>query len=389
MRKKLFLIVACVAIFAVGALTAGCGGAKKQDPNEIRIGANFELTGGVANYGRQCLEGIQLAVKEVNEAGGLLGGRKIRLIVADNKSEPAESTNAITKLIRQDNVVAVLGPATSSATLATVQVAHDNRIPVISPSATNARVTFDNGEVRPFIFRACFIDPLQGSIMANFARNTLGARTAVIYIDNSADYSKGLAAAFEEMFVQKGGRILSQEAYLQRDQDFRPTLTRIRGLNPDVIFLPGYYEEVSRILRQARELGIDTVFLGGDGWGDPALVEMAGAAALNNAFFCNHFSLHDTDPNVIKFIEAVRKEYGKDPSGFNALGYDAAMLLFDAITRAGSTDSVAIRDALAATEDLLLATSKVTIDERHNPIKSAVIIELRDGEQLFKEKIYP
>jgi branched-chain amino acid transport system substrate-binding protein len=393
MRKK-FLTFAVAALFAAGALTAGCGGgakkeAAKAEDNEIRVGINFELTGGVANYGRQCLEGIQLAVKEVNDAGGLLGGKKIRLIIADNKSEPAESTNAITKLIRQDKVSAVIGPATSSATLATVQVANDNKVPVISPSATNERVTFDNGQTRPFIFRGCFIDPFQGTIMANFAQKTLGAKTAVIYIDNSSDYSKGLAKAFEELFVKNGGKILSQEAYLQRDQDFKSTLTKIKSLNPDVIFLPGYYEEVSKILRQARELDIHTPVLGGDGWGNPELVEMAGKAALNNAYFSDHFSLQDNDPNVIKFIEAMKKEYNKEPSGFNALGYDTARLLIEAIKRANSSDPQKIRDALAQTKGLALATSTVTIDERHNPIKSAVIIELKDGQQLFKEKINP
>ncbi|MDR1702649.1 MAG: ABC transporter substrate-binding protein [Sporomusaceae bacterium] len=393
MRKK-FLALAVAALFVFGAFIAGCGGstggstANQANDNEIRIGANFELTGGVANYGKQCLEGIELAIKEVNDAGGI-NGKKLRLIVADNKSEPAESTNAITKLIKQDKVSVVLGPAISSATLATVQVAQDNKVPVITPSGTSEKITFDNGQVRPFIFRTCFIDPLQGTIMATFAQKSLNAKTAVLYIDNSSDYSKGLAKAFEELFVKNGGQILGQEAYLQKDQDFKSTLTKIKALNPDVVFLPGYYEEVSKILKQARELGITASFLGGDGWDDPKLVEIAGPEALNNSFFSNHYSSQDTDPNVVKFVAAVKKEYNKEPSGFIALGYDTAGLLVDALKRANSTDPQKIRDALEQTKDLVLTTSKVTIDSHHNPIKSAVIIEMKDGKQVFKEKINP
>ncbi|HWR42877.1 ABC transporter substrate-binding protein [Sporomusa sp.] len=386
MRKKL-VAVAMSTLLMAGAL-AGCGGGPKEDANVIKIGGNFELTGGVANYGKQAVNGIQLAIKQANAAGGVMG-KQITLVLADNKSEAAEATNAITKLITQDKVVAVFGPATSSNTLATVQVSQDNKVPVITPTGTNEKITVDNGKTRPYAFRSCFIDPLQGTIMANFASNTLKAKTAVVYIDSSSDYSKGLSQSFEALFTQNGGKILGKEAFLQKDQDFKSTLTKIKALNPDVIYLPAYYEEVGKILKQAREMGITAPFLGGDGWDDPKVVEIAGVAPLNNTFFSNHYSSQDTDPNVVKFIEAYKKEYNQEPSALAALGYDAGLLLIDAIKRANSTDPAKIREALEQTKNLQLSTGTVTIDANHNPIKSAVVIEMKDGKQMFKEKVTP
>lgn len=386
MRKKL-LAVAMSTLLMAGAL-AGCGGGAKQDANVIKIGGNFELTGGVANYGKQAVNGIQLAIKQANASGGVLG-KQISLVLADNKSEAAEATNAVTKLITQDKVVAVFGPATSSNTIATLQVSQDNKIPVITPTGTNEKITVDNGKTRPYAFRSCFIDPLQGTIMANFASNTLKAKTAVMYIDNSSDYSKGLAKSFETVFTQNGGKVLGQEAFLQKDQDFKSTLTKIKALNPEVVFLPAYYEEVGKIVKQAREMGMNMPFIGTDGWDDSKVVEIAGAAPLNNTFFSSHFSSQDTDPNVVKFVEAYKKEYNQEPSVFSALGYDAGLLLIDAIKRANSTDPAKIREALEQTKNLQLSTGIVTIDANHNPIKSAVVLEMKDGKQMFKEKITP
>ncbi len=387
MRKKL-LAVAVSTLMMAGAL-AGCGGGAKQEAaNEIKLGGNFELTGGVANYGKQAVNGIQLAIKEANASGGVLG-KQIKLVLADNKSEAAEATNALTKLITQDKVVAVFGPATSSNTIATVQVSQDNKIPIITPTGTSEKITVDNGKTRPYAFRSCFIDPLQGTIMANFASNTLKVKTAVMYIDNSSDYSKGLAKSFETVFTQNGGTILGQEAFLQKDQDFKSTLTKIKALNPEVVFIPAYYEEVGKILKQAREMGMNMPFIGTDGWDDAKVVEIAGAASLNNTYFSSHFSSQDTDPNVVKFIAAYKKEYNQEPSVFSALGYDAGLLMIDAIKRANSTDPQKIRDAIEQTKDLQLSTGIVTIDANHNPIKSAVVIEMKDGKQVFKEKITP
>jgi branched-chain amino acid transport system substrate-binding protein len=389
--KKQFMLT-LVVLLSMGLLLAGCGGdkAKPAAPasNEIKIGGNFELTGGIANFGKQTVNGIQMAFKEINAAGGV-NGKQLKLILADNKSEPAEATNAVTKLITQDKVVAVLGPVASSNVLATLQVAQDSKIPVLTATGTNEKITVDGGKVRPFAFRGCFIDPFQGKVMANFASNTVKAKTAVIYVDQSSDYSKGLKQSFEETFVKNGGKVLSTEAFLQKDQDFKATLTKIKALNPEVIFIPAYYEEVGKIVKQARELGINIPLLGTDGWDDPKVVEIAGAKSLNNTYFSNHYSSQDTDPAVVKFVAAYKKEYNQEPSALAALGYDSGLMIADAIKRAGSMEGAKIAEALAKTKDLKVSTGILTIDANHNPVKSAVVIEMKDGKQTFKTKVNP
>ena len=389
--KKRWTILGGLAIAMSIALT-GCGGGEKAKPaaqtNEIKIGGNVEMTGGVANYGNQALSGMKLAFKQVNASGGVLG-KKINLILADNKSEPAEAANATTKLITQDKVSIVMGPIVSSNVLATVKIAEDNKVVVMTPTGTNEKITVDNGKVHPFAFRACFIDPFQGRVMANYATKSLKVKTAVIYIDSSSDYSKGVAAAFEETFVKNGGKIVGKEAFLQKDQDFKATLTKIKALNADIVFIPAYYEEVGKIVKQARELGINHPLLGTDGWDNPKVVEIAGAAALNNTFFSNHYSSQDSDPNVRKFIEAYKAEYKEEPSSMAALGYDAAMIVVDAIKRANTTDAAKVKEAMEQTKNLQVSTGIVTMDSNHNPIKSAVVIEMKDGKQTFKEKINP
>jgi branched-chain amino acid transport system substrate-binding protein len=373
----------------MSAMLAGCGGAAKQEAQEIKVGGNYEMTGGIANFGQQTTNGIKLAFKEVNAAGGVLG-KKINFIIADNKSEPSEATNAITKLITQDKVVTVLGPVSSSNVLATAQVAQDNKIPVLTATGTNPKVTVDNGKVRPYIFRACFIDPFQGKVMSDFATKTLKAKTAAIYIDNSSDYSKGLADVFEKEFTAAGGKIVAKEAFLQKDQDFKATLTKIKAQNPEVMFVPAYYEEVGKIVKQSRELGMTIPMMGTDGWDDPKLVEIAGPAALNNTYFSNHYSPQDKDPNIVKFVEAYKKEYnGQEPSALAALGYDSAVMLIDALKRANSTEPGKIRDALEQTKNLQVSTGILTLNANHDPVKSAVVIEMKDGKQVFNAKVNP
>ena len=281
-----------LTVLMLTSVVAGCGGDKKPAPAaaaDIKLGANFELTGGQATFGQSSLNGVKLALKEVNATGGVIG-KKITLVVADNKSEPSESTNAITKLITQDKVVAVVGAVTSSATLAASPVAHANKIPFVSNTSTNPKVTLEDGKVKPFAFRACFIDPFQGTVMANFASKSMKVKTAAIYVDQSSDYAKGLAQFFEEGFVKAGGKIISKEAYLQKDKDFKSTLTKIKASNPETIFVPGYYEEVGLIVKQARELGYNGPMIGGDGWDSPKLVEIAGKDALIITFFSFHYA---------------------------------------------------------------------------------------------------
>lgn len=387
MSKRWLIVFSIVTSVLLAAVLSGCGGAK-QEAKDIKIGGNLELTGGIATFGQSTANGIKLAMKEMNAAGGVLG-KQLTFISADNKSEPSESTNAITKLITQDKVVAVLGAVASSNTLAASQVAQDNKVPFVSTSSTNPKVTVDGGKVKDYAFRVCFIDPFQGTVMANFAAKSLKAKTAAIYIDNSSDYSKGLAQFFEEAFVKNGGKIVAKEAFLQKDQDFKATLTKIKATNPEVIFIPGYYEEVGKIVKQARELGITVPLLGGDGWDSPKLVEIAGAAALKNGFFSNHYSPEDKDPRVVKFVEAYKKEYGQVPDALAALGYDAALMIADAIKRANSTEPAKIKDALAQTKNLQVVTGVITLDANHDPVKSAVVIEMKDGKQIFKEKVNP
>ena len=389
MTKKSFTITVLMLVLAmVSSFITGCSSKTAVNSNDIKIGANIELTGSVANYGEQALSGLKLAVKEVNAAGGVLG-KQITLVVADNKSEPSEATNATTKLITQDKVVAIIGPAVSSNFLAASQVAQDNKIPALTPTGTNEKITFENGKVKPYSFRSCFTDPFQGTVMANFAANSLKAKTAAIYIDSSSDYSKGLAEVFEKVFTQNGGTIVAKEAYLQKDSDFRAGLTKIKSTNPETVFIPGYYEEVGKIVKQSRELGIQIPLLGTDGWTDGKLVEIAGVDALNNTYYSNHFSAQDKDTNVAKFVEAYKKEYGKEPSVFAALGYDAGLLMIDAIKRAGSAEPQKIRDALENTKNFQASTGLLSLDANHNPIKTAFILARQNGVEMFKEKINP
>ena len=385
-KKRLRMAGMLLGITMLGSVFAGCGGEEAANSNEIKVGANFEITGNVANYGTTARDGFKLAIKEANEAGGI-DGKQIVIVEADNKSDPAESANAATKLISDDKVVAIVGPATSGAVQAESQIATENKIPIITPCATSPDITVENGQVKEFVFRGCFIDPLQSNTMANFAANELKAKTAVIYLDSSTDYSKSLAEVFKNKFEALGGKVVMQEAFVAKDQDFKAALTNIKTANADVIYIPAYYEEVGKIVKQARELGITQPILGTDGWDDTKVVDIAGADALNNTYYVTHYI--DTDPDAKAFVDAFTKEYGHAPGVFAALGYDAGKMLVDAIKRAGSTDPVAIQKALAETKDLQVGTGKLTVDANHNLIKNAFIIEMKDGVKTLKERVTP
>ncbi len=386
-KKSGRLLTALLGTALLAGVFAGCGGGNTAEQSDtVKIGANFEMTGNVANYGNASLEGLKLAVKEANEAGGV-NGKKLELVQVDNKSEASEAVNAATKLISEDNVKVIVGPAVTANVIAESQVATDNQIPVLAPDATSPAVTVEDGKVKEFIFRSCFIDPQQGSVMAKFAADNLKAKTAVVYIDNSSDYSKSLGQVFKERFEVAGGKVVMTEAFLQKDQDFKAALTKIKTANADVIFVPAYYEEVGKIVKQARELGITAPILGTDGWDDVKVADIAGADALNNTFFSTHYS--DKDESVKGFIDAFTKEYNHAPNVFAALGYDAGKLLVDALKRAGGDDPVKIKDAIAATKDLQVGTGVITMDEHHNPIKQAVILENKGGDRVMVAKIMP
>ena len=392
-KFKLASMLACGIL--ASALFTGCGGGdtgssgggdNKASGDEIVVGANFELTGNHAQYGANANNGFKLAIKEINDAGGIKG-KKIKIVEADAKSEAAESVNAATKLISDDKVVALVGPAVTANVIAESQVATDNKIPVIAPAATNPDVTVENGKVKPFIFRACFIDPQQSEVMAQFARKDLMAETAVLYLDSSSDYSKSLGKIFKEKFEADGGTVVMEEAFLAKDQDFKAALTKIKTANANVIFVPAYYEEVGKIVKQARELGITCAILGTDGWDDSKVVDIAGKEALNNTFFCTHY--FEGDAEVQGFINAYKKEYNQEPNVFAALGYDAGKMLINAIERDG-TDSEKIRANIETIEDLMVGTGKITMDPAtHNPIKGIVVIENKDGVRTLRTKIAP
>ncbi|ULT56977.1 ABC transporter substrate-binding protein [Neobacillus drentensis] len=390
MRKRKLAGI-CMSFMVAAGVMAGCNSSASSDGEKggtIKIGANLELSGGVASYGQSAKEGIELAIEEINKKG--IDGKKLELVTVDNKSDAAEATSGALKLATQDKVAAMIGAATSTNTLAQVQIAQDNKIPLITPTATNATITYKDGKLNDFVFRTCFIDPFQGTVAANFATNDLKVKNAAVLIDSSSDYSKGLAAAFKKAFKANGGKIVAEEAYVAKDTDFHATLTRIKAAKPDYVFLPGFYEEVGLIVKQAREVGITVPFMGGDGWDSPKLVDIAGADPLKNTYITNHYSSGDSDKKVQEFVSAFKAKYGgKSPDAFGALGYDTVYFLADAIKRAGSSDPKKIQKALEETDGLQLVSGKVKLDNHHDPIKAAVILEYVNGQQQYKTKVNP
>ena len=391
MKKKWAKMFMASTLLA--GILAGCSGAPKSsgsDSKTIKVGVNLELSGGVASYGESLENGIDIAVDEINKAGGVKG-KKLEIIKVDNKSEAAEATNGAIKLTSQDKVTAIIGAATSGDTVAQAQIANDTKTILLTPSGTSPNVTVgDNGKLNEFVFRTSFIDPFQGIVAANFATKELNLKNAAIFADSASDYAKGLAASFKETYEKAGGKVVAEEAYVAKDTDFRATLTRIKAKNPEFIFIPGYYEEVGLIVKQAREMGITVPLMGADGWDSPKLVELAGADALNNTFITNHYTSEDPDKNIQKFVTTYKEKFkGESPNAFNALGYDTVYLLADAIERAGSTDTAKIKEALEKTKNLSRITGTITIDKDHNPIKSATVLEYKDGKQVFNTKVNP
>ncbi len=351
---------------------------------DILVGEYGSLTGGQATFGQSTHNGIMLAVDELNTAGGV-NGRKIRVLTEDDQSKPEEAPTAVTKLISQNNVIAVLGEVASSASLAAGPVCQSNKIPMITPSSTNERVT----QIGDYIFRMCFIDPYQGEAMANFVSKQLGMKKAAILLDVRSDYSTGLGANFERVFVANGGQIVAKQSYSQGDSDFRSQLTTVRAANPDVIFVPGYYNDIGQIATQARDLGMKQPLAGGDGWESPKLFEIGGKA-LDGCFYSNHYHVDDPAPVVRTFVQKYRERYGVVPDALAALGYDAARVLGDAIKTAGTTDGPKLRDAIAATKNFSGVTGMITLGPDRNPIgKKLAILEIRNNTTILKGTVDP
>jgi branched-chain amino acid transport system substrate-binding protein len=350
---------------------------------QIKIGAVTCLTGELSTFGVSSRQGAKLAQEDVNAAGGVLG-QPIELIVEDNGSKAGEAATITRKFISQDKVVAILGDLTSSATMEGAPLAQAAKTPLLTPSATNVAIT----KIGDYIFRSCFIDSFTGKIMARFALDRLKAKQAIILTDVKQDYSVGLSDVIRQYFAENGGKITNSISYSSGDTDFRAQLTQVRIAHPDVVFLPGYYHEAALILRQSRQLAIDCPFVGGEGWDSPALVEIAGKSADGN-YYTNHFSAADPSPRVQKFVQTYQAKYKAVPDALAALWYDGARLLFQAVQRAGSTDSAKIRDALASTRDFDGVTGRISIDENRNASKPAVILKIENGELKMVQQITP
>ncbi len=380
----------CLGCVVLAILIPGCGegggggGAASGGGATIKVGEYASMTGKEATFGQSSHSGTLLAVEEVNAAGGVLG-RKLELITEDTQSKAGEPATVVRKLITRDQVVAVLGEVASSRSLEAAPIAQQFKVPMISPSSTNPKVT----EVGDYVFRVCFIDPFQGTVMANFAWNTLKVRKVAVLTDVKSDYSLGLAQFFKERFQQLGGTLVIDQSFSGGDKDFKAQLTAIKASGPDGLFIPAYYTDVGLIARQAKELGINFPLFGGDGWESPKLIELGGEA-IEGKFYSTHYSPEDPSPAVKEFVKRFQARFnGEVPDAMAALGYDSVMVLVDALKRAGSTEGPKLRDALAATKDFDGVTGRTAMDAQRNATKAAVIITVKNGQFAFVEKINP
>jgi branched-chain amino acid transport system substrate-binding protein len=359
------------------------GGTPGVTADTILIGEIGSLTGSEATFGISTRNAIELALREVNAAGGVKG-RKIEIRVYDNQSKPEEAANAANRLINQDQVLLILGEVASSNSIAMAQKAQPAKVPMISNASTNPKVT----EIGDYIFRVCFIDPFQGYVMAKFARENLRFTKVAVLRDLGAAYSQGLADVFERKFTEMGGKIVAQETYTKGSTDFRSQLTAVKRAQPDGIYIPGYYNDIGLIARQARELGITAKLMGGDGWDSEKLFELGGAA-VEGSYFSNHYSPDDPNPRIQKFIADYKAAFGGVPDSLAALGYDAAMVAVDAMKRAPSLDRAAVRDAIAATKNFPGVTGTITLDDKRNATKPAVVLEVGKGKTKYVATIAP
>jgi branched-chain amino acid transport system substrate-binding protein len=369
-------------LLLVAGLFAAAAAARADDV--IKVGEYSSLTGKEASFGQSSHKGITMAIEELNASGGVLG-RKLELITEDNQTIPGQSATAAKKLIAREKVIALLGEVSSGRSLEAAPIAQSNHVPMIAPASTNPKVT----QVGSYIFRVCFIDPFQGTVMAKFAFEELKARRVAVISSVSNAYSVGLARFFRDKFTAEGGEVTVEQKYSEGDKDFRAQLTAVRAAGADAVFVPGYYTEAALIVRQARELGLSMPFLGGDGWVADELLQIGGDA-LNGCYYSTHFSPENNSEGVRRFVAAYRARWGGEtPDAFAALGYDSVGVLADAIRRAGTTEEPKLRDALAATRDFSGATGITTIDSNRDASKPATIIAIREGKLNFLETVAP
>jgi branched-chain amino acid transport system substrate-binding protein len=383
-KAKVLLPVAIVLMALAFSCTRQAEETEPVDRSTIKIGYFGDLTGPNYNFGQSGINGVLMVADEVNQLGGIKG-RRIDVVIQDDRGSPEESARLTSKLIDQDKVIAIIAGGVSGNSRAAAPKAQASHVPFISPSSTDPAVT----QTGDYIFRACFVDSFQGDVMARFAADNLHAQKAAIIFDFNSPYGRGLTEYFELSFAKFGGRIVSKQSNTQGDDDFKGQLSSIRAAEPDVIYIPGYYSDVTTIAKQARMIGLTQPLLGGDGWDAPELWQLGGDA-LNGSYISTHYSVDDPSPAIQTFVERYKQRYGNLlPDAHAALAYDAARILIDAITRAGTTDGDKVRAALAQTKNFPGVTGVISMDADRNAVKPAVVLKLQDAKFIYEERIEP
>jgi branched-chain amino acid transport system substrate-binding protein len=374
--RAVTLLAVTVSLFILTACT--------REPDAITLGHYASLTGKDAAFGVATRKGVLLAIEEINAKGGVLG-RPLAYLVEDIQSKQGESATAVKKLISRDKVVAVIGANASANSLEAAPICQNSQIPMMAISSTNPRVT----EVGDYIFRICFIDPFQGAVLAKFAHTSLKAKRVALLTAVNSPYSVGLSAVLRQDFTARGGEIIAEQKYNEGEKDFRAQLTALRPLKPDVIAITGFYAEAALICLQARALGIDVPFIGGDGWEAPQLIELGGKA-VEGTYYSTYFSAENDAAEVRAFVKKFSARWTNEtPEAVSALGYDAVYLIAAAMTKAGTTAGPKLRDAIAATKNFPGVTGQTTLDEKRNSAKAAVMLTVKNGRSLFFESVTP
>lgn len=368
-------------------LFLAAAGAAPSHAKEIRIGLITPLSGDVKTFGESVRNSFLIAVEEANAKGGV-AGMKIAWVVQDDKNDATEAANVANLLVNQHRVKAIVGSVTSKTSIPVSDIIQAGKVPTISPTATNPKVTVADGKRKDHMFRACFIDPFQGAVLAKFAQETLKKKSAAVLYDASNDYSKGIAEVFRDAFRKQGGSVAAFESYGKDDVDFSALLTKVKASGADVLFLPDYYNKVGLIAKQAREKGVKAQLIGPDGWDSPDLVKIAGPA-IEGGYFSNHYSPDDKRPEVVAWVKKYKEKHGQVPDALGTLAYDATNMLLEAIRKAGSDDPKKIREALASMKDFQAVSGKSTMDRNGDCIKSAAILKIEGGKQTFVKMVNP